>query len=280
MLLKPTSTLAVTSPTLTAALRDDKQTDLTVDLSKTRFSMPGGLVAVACLIEDATENDQNVTFIPPGGSKPHNTKLKAFQDSGKYLYRMELASFLANHKIEPHLPSVRFHDTKTHLIELRRFSSPREAEDLSAFVFDSVSNENGDDAARQVYQIIAELADNAIEHSKQGFGFMAMQRYPRKHKVEFCIGDIGIGLRASLSESYDIRTDAEAIHKSVQRNITSTGMRGRGQGLADLIQFSTETQVICGQAIVTFSQATGNATEGQFADARFPGTLINTIVSF
>jgi len=89
----------------------------------------------------------------------------------------------------------------------------------------------GEVEVSQFKNVVAELAHNILDHSGSA-GYVAAQRYIDRGGrpwVEIGVGDLGVGIRASLNERFGDRqwSHGEAIRQSLQRDVS----RGEGRGL-------------------------------------------------
>lgn len=83
---------------------------------------------------------------------------------------------------------------------------------------------------------LLELLENVRQHSKSNIGaYIIGQAYPQSHRIRYCIGDAGIGIKKHLSTNYPgllKKNSCEAIKLALQEGITGTkGSQNTGQGL-------------------------------------------------
>lgn len=88
----------------------------------------------------------------------------------------------------------------------------------------------------QIDDNLLELLENVRQHSKSNIGaYIIGQAYPQSHRIRYCIGDAGIGIREHLSYNYpDLlkKNSCEAIKLALQDGVTGTkGLQNAGQGL-------------------------------------------------
>ena len=78
-----------------------------------------------------------------------------------------------------------------------------------------------------------EIIDNVRIHSAASTpGMVCAQYYPNLNRLDIAVVDMGIGIKESLSESYDCSNDSEAITTALQRGVTRNKEVGQGNGLA------------------------------------------------
>jgi STAS-like domain of unknown function (DUF4325)/Histidine kinase-, DNA gyrase B-, and HSP90-like ATPase len=81
---------------------------------------------------------------------------------------------------------------------------------------------------------INELTDNVLTHSESQIGGLVQVSTFQKNRkrVEFVVADAGIGIPASLRQSYlDISSDTEALDKAIREGVTRDKSLGQGNGL-------------------------------------------------
>lgn len=160
------------------------------------------------------------------GSKvgPENIVVESISAaSGHYLDRMGLFEVLGQEspfKITRHEPSGRF-------IPL---SQIRTAEEQTRFITDMIPllhlEPNQSDAIKYV---VGEMVRNVLEHAASTTGaFVAAQYYLKSNMVRIGIADAGIGIRESISQSWPVSTDAEAIVEALKPGVTGTTRREGG----------------------------------------------------
>lgn len=264
--LRSSKHLDVGQSLLASLVPSDERTSL--NLSRTSFVHPGGLVALICLASAAHATGRTVVFTPP----PYNTNVSG------YLYRMRLQDHLEELGIEPNLRAVQSHDTGNRLHELKSFSSTSEINEMANQVFE-LALESGisASASASLYTVVQEAAGNVVEHSNpwgSPLGYMALQSYPKSGRVEFAIGDPGVGLKASLSSAYEVADDRTGIELAMQHGVSGTGRVGRGRGLAVMretagVGFSLASGCSC------FVRSTARETwMATLPDRTLPGVIV------
>ncbi|MCL2547698.1 MAG: hypothetical protein FWE76_00870 [Symbiobacteriaceae bacterium] len=138
--------------------------------------------------------------------------------------------------------------------------------------------------ANQLSTLLAELCQNVTQHS-QDLGLVIAQVY-RYHNdrdagekgrfLQLAVGDLGIGLRGSLSKRYQTLDwdDAEVIRQALRQGVSSLSDEGRGLGLAQVYQ---KTALLKGSMLLHSGSSLLHSTGGgdEFSEsAYFPGTQI------
>ncbi len=143
--------------------------------------------------------------------------------SGHYLDRMGLFEILGKespYTITEHEPAGRF-------IPLTQIRTQAEQ---SKFITDMIpllhlSPEQSD----AIKYTVGELVRNVLEHSNSANGaFVAAQYYPSPNVVRFGVCDTGIGIRQSITHSWQAQSDIDAIHLALTPGITGTTKREGG----------------------------------------------------
>lgn len=195
---------------------------LQIDLSPVSFAMPGGLVAVACLVTDAWQAGTPVFVTPP-------RKL----DAALYASRMGLGGILRDCGFHDPFPSVTHHPRQDVLYECEWIDDAG-LEDLATLVNDrmweaGVEERTIDLIAAAVY----ELASNVHTHAAAGGGFICAQTFRRgtpQERVEVAVGDAGCGIRSTIERRHRIDNDAQALRLAVNERVSGLSDR-RGLGL-------------------------------------------------
>jgi hypothetical protein len=126
---------------------------------------------------------------------------------------------------------------------------------------------------------VCEIFGNAVVHSRTRYGIHACGQYYRsKHRLDFSVADVGIGIPGSVNEKAPQPVLAtEAIQWAVSgQNTTRTGSIPGGVGLKRLREFITlnsgRMQIASGQGYWELSRGRETANEMRHP---FPGTVVN-----
>lgn len=194
-----------------------------LDLRGHTFFDPADLVRLAVLTEDAVLAGRGVLFIAPDDP-----------DVARYLARMRVGEHLDRLGISHQLPAVRARDLGNRLVELHRFDQEAGLERLlDALVETYVADQP--QLVQPLYAALAEIAGNVVDHSGREHGYLALQRYSTRPRVEFAVGDSGIGLRARLSQAVPVPDDRAAIVLAAQTHVTTLDQPGRGRGISEVV---------------------------------------------
>ncbi len=82
--------------------------------------------------------------------------------------------------------------------------------------------------------VVQELTDNVGNHAESPTpGVLCAQLYPRQHRIDIAISDMGRGIKASLSGRYPkIWSHGDAITKAMEPGVTRDLAAGQGNGLS------------------------------------------------
>jgi hypothetical protein len=122
-----------------------------------------------------------------------------------------------------------------------------------------------------------ELYGNAIEHSESELGVFACgQFFPRAHRLDFSIADLGVGMREKVRRHLGREIGAdEAIAWAMEGNTTRTGGRPGGLGLRLIREF---IKLNGGRIVVVSSDGYWECTRDEFQsklfERPFPGTVV------
>lgn len=215
-----------------------------IDLRRATFVDPAGLVAIAVVADRAVHDGRTVEVRAPTSAGCAN-----------YLSRMDLAQHLADLGVAHNLPLLNSRTENPHLRELQHFTSEEDLETVAATIV-RVYAEGDQAVAQPLYHALFELGVNAVQHSGQGGGYVALQAFRNLRDVAFAVGDSGQGLLGSLAPTEGLRTDAAAIRAAARKHLSATHGAGRGRGITEVIDLT-------GRHNGSFSILTGSAY-GQF----------------
>lgn len=227
--------MRITSGTWNGFVDADRQDSgpLHIDLARLTWAPPVVIAGVAAQAHRATSQGRQVSFTAPEAS-----------DVSAYLSRMHLGKALDDLGVMHDLPKVNERDQKGNLVELRRFSSEADGEELGGIVHDrlrDMSHVNGQ-VAEAMHEALIEIATNTAIHAEVTHGYAIAQTYPGKNEIVFAVADGGIGLMESLSrnENHKPVDDGNAIELAVIRNVSGFSDANRGYGLAQVVRDAAE----------------------------------------
>lgn len=121
--------------------------------------------------------------------------------------------------------------------------------------------------ASQMSSLLAELCQNVTQHS-QDLGLVAAQVYRSAsghRRIQLAVGDLGIGLRGSLSLRYPVHewSDEDVVRQALSSGVSSVSEEGRGLGLSLVHR---KTQELDGQLLL---RSGGALYEVESQDSRF-----------
>ena len=250
---------------------DDDVECCEIDLSRAQFVDTFGLVLVVTVAEQAVQSNQKVRVTSPRS-----------QGARVWLSRMHLREALAELGVECDLKPVRHTPLGDRVLELHSFDrdSPDELADK---VYRALE---GDDRAEAgtLYRSVADALDNVRCHSEADRGWAALHQYGKDatRRIEFAVGDSGVGLRRSLAAAHQVQSDKAALELALQRGISGTGEAGRGNGLADIAERAWKRDGILrlysGRDVASVLRE--SVVRFRPANARFPGTLVYSKMTF
>jgi hypothetical protein len=125
---------------------------------------------------------------------------------------------------------------------------------------------------------IFEIFSNAVMHSRTQLGiFSCGQFYPRKNRLDFCVADLGVGIRQNIFDTLGQNLAPEEAIKwaTFGRNTTKQGPIPGGLGLKLLAEFIDLNQ---GCIHIVSDAGYWGRTKGSVITARlshpFPGTVV------
>lgn len=131
---------------------------------------------------------------------------------------------------------------------------------------------------KKFQESIFEIFSNAVIHSQTKMGIYSCgQFFPKKHRLDFSIADLGLGMRKVLQERGGLNYSAEeAINWAMsENNTTKTGSVPGGLGLKLLREFITLNE---GRIQIVSDQGYWELNQGKVAMKKFehpfPGTVV------
>ncbi|MFH1846903.1 MAG: ATP-binding protein [Candidatus Omnitrophota bacterium] len=146
--------------------------------------------------------------------------------SKHYLKRMGLFEFLrisSDIKMTEHEPAGRF-------IPLTQI---KDSTTLTKFITDMVPLLHLEPKhAESIRYIVSELVRNVLEHSLSKHGaIVSAQYYKKSNSIRIGIVDTGIGITKTIRQSYDVKSDLEAIQLALTPGITGATKKEGGTEL-------------------------------------------------
>ena len=155
----------------------------------------------------------------------------------RYLARMDLFKLLEF----PYRENFERHTEGGRFIPLHKVENTKECVKVINRIGDVVLHHF--DNAREFFPAmewaVNEVMDNIAIHSETPVpGVACAQFFPEKGRVEIGICDMGRGIKASLSERYELLSHGHAITKALERGVTRNPEVGQGNGLAGTLQIA------------------------------------------
>jgi anti-sigma regulatory factor (Ser/Thr protein kinase) len=193
-----------------------------------QFATPQEVCGLRALVDHAAENAALVHFDCP--SKP---------DVHSYLERVDFYKDLpGNVTLSRSRRPSRRRDRQEQLIELVRIRSSQDVELLMNRVSMIAASQVGPgNVATAFATAIGAAAENVIHHANSPNGaLIAAQRYERTG-LELAIVDLGDGIPETLGRNPDHSglSDLEAVERSLEDGVSSSGEEGRGAGLWEFV---------------------------------------------
>jgi len=159
--------------------------------------------------------------------RPESIKCeKVLARSGHYLVRMGLFNFLG---IKSEAPVIEEHEPSGRIIPLTLIKNSSDLKDFLDNLVPLLHLQNESKNVQAIQHIFSELIRNVLEHSQSGQGAIVCAQYFKKsNKISIGVADIGIGLKKSLSQSYSVQDDREAIKLALTPGVTGTTKKPGG----------------------------------------------------
>jgi anti-sigma regulatory factor (Ser/Thr protein kinase) len=240
------------------------------------FVTPGGLTALACILEGWTSEHGAVPVILPN------------EEVTSYLHRMDFFDYFegrlqADRDIS-HLDGRGRY--RASLSELRTVRNPEDVTAVTGQFCETLSDRGlPKEKVRRCFAVISETLNNAVDHSSSPCGaYTAIQPWPSLNKVAVAVADAGVGIPRTIGTLPEARgaplEDHDLIELAAQHLVSSRqGEEGRGGGLTSAltsVQNGGGRLVIwSGRGWVEFA-GMGNVTSAERAPA-FAGTCVEAV---
>jgi len=149
-------------------------------------------------------------------TKPENFRCGKLESRSKhYLVRMGLFKILnvpTDINVIEHEPAGRF-------IPITQIKT---SEELTKFITEMIPLLHVEaEQAKTIGYIVSELVRNVIEHSESPHGaLLCAQYYPKSNVIRIGIADTGMGIKASINQSHNAKSDLEGIRLALMPGIT------------------------------------------------------------
>lgn len=176
----------------------------------------------------------------------------------------------------------RIRDTYSSTIEYKRFEPKDDryfAEYIEKHLIGKGIPEMSPGLLKKFRESIYEIFSNAVIHSQTSLGiFSCGQYFHRKHRLDFSVADLGIGIRRNIHERLGLELSAEeAINWALEgKNTTKAGPIPGGLGLKLLREFIIKNE---GRIQIVSDAGYWELSEGKVKTRTFmepfPGTVVN-----
>ena len=214
----------------------------------------------------------------------------------KYLERMDFFRFASGYfNLKPVQPQISEKYLRSTYSDVLLEITPIEKSDDIHFIVGKVKGRAQAILAKHLHYderaingfivALSEVCQNIIEHSETK-GFVGIQKYHfqsmNKNVVKIAVMDIGIGFRMSLSERFSLKSDLEAIDKSLLHGASRYTEKGRGHGLAAVRRFVNQwngkLSIRSGTAKLSIIPAWAWGKEKELNLSYFPGSQVNILL--
>jgi STAS-like domain of unknown function (DUF4325) len=101
--------------------------------------------------------------------------------------------------------------------------------------------ENATDFLPAVDWAVSEILDNVLRHADATEpGAIYAEYFPREHRLDIAICDLGRGIYASLGEAMALWSHGHAVTTALRRGVTRSEDIGQGNGLAGVLEIVTK----------------------------------------
>ena len=241
-----------------------------IDLSGVTFVEPYGLVYLGMFIRHNNSLGKMFTIIPP-----RSRQVTAYLNSQRFWERFNIS--VARSDREGRSGMARFTSLRD-IIDIE--NNQYIAEDVGKMVYDILTKNAIAVQVDLVTELVIELVDNFSRHSGQHVGACAMQLYPNANRLDFAVGDCGVGIRASLARNpaYEHLVNAshqEAAVKAMEDGVTGGAEGGTGFGTVreNVLELGGRMFLSTGDGWILVEGTTGDIQSGRM-DSQLPGVQI------
>lgn len=261
---------------LRVAVENGALSPCSVDLSNVGFVTPGGMVGLACTLEEWTSKYGAVQVILPN------------EDITAYMHRMDFFDHfegrLALDRGVDHLEERYRHQPS--LSELHTVHDLEDVTEITSRFCKTLSSRSVPKAkVRNCFAVISETLNNAVDHASSPCGaYTAIQTWANLDKVAVAVADAGVGVPHTISASSESRgknlEDYDLVKLAASHLVSSRqGEEGRGGGLTSALNNvhsgHGEMVIWSGQGWVEFT-GMGNIIAAECAPT-FGGTCVEAI---
>jgi len=172
------------------------------------------------------------------GQRGHRIHLRGDEATRHYLARMDLHEHvgLDYHPGQRRTEAGRF-------LPLKQIDSDQDVFDTVNAICDLVLHQFDDASAfiPAMEWAVNEIVDNIVIHSETPVpGAVCAQYFPRKHRLDIGICDLGRGIKASLGTTRELWSHGHAVTTALQRGVTRDKAIGQGNGMAGALDIARE----------------------------------------
>jgi hypothetical protein len=214
---------------------DTQGESVRVDLSDITFLEPFAVVYLGLFMTKLEAEGREVVV-----DLPVNTSVRKYLSNQNFYERFEFDadSVATERKLRrPNTTSL------NNIVEIEK--RPRLAEDVSEQVMSLLRRQRIRVDTGAVAENVAELVDNFSQHSGETKAVFMVQYYPTQRRLDFAIGDCGIGIRASLGSVGRYAYLAQQPHLEAALAAFRPGVTSKregGTGLTDLHEWIIESR--------------------------------------
>lgn len=221
--------------------------DMHFDLSSVKMISP--ICAIwTLLMADRFKGSLQITSPEDNSPVSYMERLDFFQHAGEDVIR----NFEKNHDISS-LRKRHRNNLSDQLVEISRVEKTVFNHDIVSAVRKVLEAHNKSSLANQIVAIITELIGNIVDHSNS-HGYVAVQYYPQKKRIEIALGDAGIGIVQSLQDLFPGKYSRDIVEEAFRDTVSAKWDEDRGFGLG-----SVRTRTIKGSLKYKFQVLTNGA---------------------
>ncbi|WP_270312647.1 ATP-binding protein [Vagococcus fluvialis] len=266
--LKSDNISQVVSQVITSDLKpSDNQ--FKFDLTKINFIEPGGVVALANLINWLSKNKVNTTFMITD-ENPASKNYKCMC----YLADCEFFKIFFNENCfkEPKIRSTMLSMEDLSVDKVLNWSESK----LIPFLH---RNTQRYCEFSNIRVAVEEIFNNIMDHSSEHIGCVYGQFYPKTNKIVLSFSDFGIGIPKSMERNFEADNDLEYVLLALEEGkSTKSSPRNRGAGFSNIIRSLTNDNLGTVQIYSNYAKITiedKKIIHSELSEIFYPGTFFN-----
>lgn len=236
--------------------------DLLLDFSRCTAAFPGPMIGLCAQAAALRESGIDIELILPS-----DARIARYFTGANWAHHISPEQHgRSTYRGYTHVPASRFSDQEGQTATVNRI--------VDALLCSVPGIDRGDLAA--IEWSINEVTDNVLVHAgSSAGGFAQINTFRAKKRVEFCVGDAGVGIPNTLRPRFPDHEDIGLLEQAIREGVTRDPSLGQGNGLFGTFQVSRTSSgymhILSGFATLSYERDQLRITREK---APFVGTLV------